>query len=61
VRTLSNSGKEVWLPRIHEGLNLRLVAVTAERADEASRTPGYRQRLRVDHGWTGVWEGRWGG
>lgn len=61
VGMLSASGKASWLPRIHEGLKLRLVAVTKERADEESRPEEFRRQLRVKQWWTGVWEGRWKG
>ena len=42
-----------------QGLKLRLVAAVRERAEDGWRTEEYRQRLRVDTWWTGIWEGRW--
>jgi ATP-dependent DNA helicase RecQ len=61
VALLSKAGTATWMPRVDRGLKLRLVATTREWADKAGREPEYRERLRVDEWWTGVWEGRWSG
>ena len=59
VARLSTAGCDAWLPRIDKGLALRLVAVTGERADDDWREQSYRDGLRVERWWTGIWEGRW--
>lgn len=58
---LSTAGKQVWLPRLANGLRLRLLAVTSERADADHRTDDFKHKLKVDRWWTGVWEARWRG
>jgi len=59
VGWLSASGRETWGPRIDRGLRLKLIAATRESADDEAREEQYRDRLRVDRWWTGVWEARW--
>ncbi len=59
VAILSKQGTQRWLPRRPSGLRLRLLAVTREYAEAPGRQPRYRQMLKRETWWTGVWEGRW--
>ena len=59
VARLSKSGCNTWLPLLEAGLELKLLATTLERADDSSRDGPYREQLKVERWWTGVWEARW--
>jgi ATP-dependent DNA helicase RecQ len=59
VALLSQSGREIWLPRAAQQLKLRLIAAVRERADAPKREAEYQKLLRVNEWLTAVWEARW--
>ncbi|MCB9792506.1 MAG: RecQ family ATP-dependent DNA helicase [Alphaproteobacteria bacterium] len=59
VGTLSAKGQQVWGPRLDHGLRIKLLAVVQERAEDVWRAPEFREPLRNERWWTGVWECRW--